>query len=58
VYIDESELDGIAQREISGLKPLSAYAHYTGDDKEAIRKKFKRVHECTLFRLIIEGEES
>jgi ribosomal protein S18 acetylase RimI-like enzyme len=36
---------------ISGLAPVRVFAHYTGDDREAMRQRFARVHECSCFRL-------
>ncbi|MDQ0157435.1 GNAT family N-acetyltransferase [Robertmurraya andreesenii] len=50
VFMDgEDELKEIMMSEISGLYPIQAYAHYVGEDKETIKKKFKRVHECICF---------
>lgn len=45
----EDELKEVMKSAISGLYPIQAYAHYVGEDKETIRKKFKRVHECICF---------
>lgn len=50
VFMDgEDELKEIMMSEISGLYPIQTYAHYVGEDKDTIRKKFKRVHECICF---------
>ena len=34
-----------------GLRPVSVFAHYLGDDREAIRRRFARVHEDVLYEL-------
>lgn len=39
------------QGSLPGLKPVSVFAHYTGDNREAIRGMFARVHDCNCFRL-------
>lgn len=51
VYIDGSnESQGALKSEIPRLVPCYTFAHYVGTDKDAIRQRFKRVHECQLFR--------
>jgi hypothetical protein len=32
-----------------GLKPVSAFAHYTGDHRDELRRRFGRVHDDVLF---------
>lgn len=50
VYLDGGEeLKGVMKSEISNLYPVHAFAHYVGEDKELIRKKFTRVHECICY---------
>ena len=50
VFIDGGdELNGVLNCEIPKLYPVQAYAHYVGDDKEIIREKFKRVHDCYCY---------
>jgi ribosomal protein S18 acetylase RimI-like enzyme len=34
-----------------GLRPVKVFAHYLGDDPEAMRQRFARVHEDVLFEL-------
>ena len=34
-----------------GLRPVRAFAHYVGDDPNAIRRRFRRVHEDVLYEL-------
>lgn len=36
---------------IPGLMPICSFAQYTGEDTGAIRDRFSRVHECSLFEL-------
>jgi hypothetical protein len=32
-----------------GLKPVLEFAHYNGNDREQVRRRFKRVHDDVLF---------
>ena len=34
-----------------GIRPVQMFAHYVGDDREAIRRRFARVHEDVLYEL-------
>lgn len=34
-----------------GLRPVKLFAHYTGDDREAMRERFARVHDGVLYEL-------
>jgi ribosomal protein S18 acetylase RimI-like enzyme len=34
-----------------GIRPVKVFAHYLGDDREAIRARFKRVHEDVVYEL-------
>ncbi len=43
------EMDGVLRSEIPELKPVLAFAHYTGDERDAIKRRFARVHECVLY---------
>lgn len=50
VFIDGSEeLTGLLKREMVGLHPVQAFAHYVGNEKENIKRIFKRVHECICY---------
>lgn len=50
VWVDgRDELEGAIKSEIPGLMPCLAFAHYVGDDRDAIRKRFARVHECVRY---------
>jgi len=50
VYIDGGEeFKGSVKSEIENLYPIQAFAHYVGEDKEAVKKKFTRVHECRCY---------
>jgi hypothetical protein len=31
------------------LRPVKLFAHYVGDDRDAVRRRFRRVHDCVLF---------
>lgn len=46
VFINGSEeLDDVLVSKIPDLIPVQAFTHYIGEEKDFIRKKFKRVHE-------------
>ncbi|WP_330949444.1 GNAT family N-acetyltransferase [Virgibacillus sp. MG-45] len=50
VFIDgDEEFNGALKPEVSNLYPVSAFAHYVGEEKEKIRNRFNRVHECICF---------
>lgn len=53
VYIDDEENRTVLKSQIEGLQPINTFAHYTGKDEELIKKKFKRVHECRLYELLL-----
>ncbi len=50
------ELKGTIKSEIPGLMPCLTFAHYVGDDREAIKKRFARVHECVRYEMRILGD--
>jgi hypothetical protein len=33
------------------LRPVKVFAHYVGDDREKMRKRFSRVHDDVLYEL-------
>lgn len=50
VYIDgEQEIESALLSGDPNLRPVHAFAHYVGEDKERIIKSFKRVHECRCY---------
>jgi hypothetical protein len=49
VYIQSDEARDEVTLRSEGLKPVLAFAHYTGDDPDAVRRRFRRVHEDVLF---------
>ena len=40
------------QTQVPGLRPVSAFAHYLGDD-QGVLERFERVHRCTRYDLIL-----
>ena len=32
-----------------GIRPVRLFAHYLGDDRDAVRRRFARVHDCVLY---------
>lgn len=56
VYLDGGdELKGHIKSEFPDLFPVQAFAHYIGEDKEKIKRKFKRVHECVCYEKVFGG---
>ncbi|GAA0783029.1 GNAT family N-acetyltransferase [Hathewaya limosa] len=51
VYMENNECKDIIDTKIEKLFICSCFAHYTGENKEKIKRKFKRVHECNLYEL-------
>lgn len=49
VYIDGPEANGVIESRVPGLMPAQTFAHYVGPDREQIRSRFRRVHECVLY---------
>ncbi len=51
VYLERDE--GLRELDVEGggLKLVKAFAHYTGDQPDEIRQRFRRVHDCVLFEL-------
>ena len=52
VYVDLNE--GLRDRfpvGEDGLRPVKLFAHYVGDDPEAIRQRYARVHDGVLYEL-------
>ncbi|CAM4234367.1 GNAT family N-acetyltransferase [Bacillus paramycoides] len=50
VYSDHTdEIKDVINSNIKQLYPVQTFAHYTGENKEEIRKQFKRVHDCICF---------
>lgn len=39
-----------------GLRPVKLFAHYVGDDRDAVKQRFARVHDCVLFERRFEPE--
>lgn len=51
VYSDHTdEIKGVMKSNIDQLYPIQTFAHYTGENKEDIRKQFKRVHDCFVLK--------
>lgn len=50
VYIDGGkELKGVIKSEVSNLFTVQAFAHYIGEEREEMKKRFNRVHECICY---------
>jgi len=54
VYLDGGEeLKGNIKSEVPELYPVQTFAHYVGVEKENIKGKFNRVHECICFEKML-----
>lgn len=50
VYVHgRSEAEGVIASELPGLKPVKVFAHYTGDERDEVRRRFERVHDCVCY---------
>lgn len=55
VYMStKQEIDSAIRCDIPGLRPVSVFAHYAGDD-EAVGLRFGRVHRCSRYDLDLEA---
>lgn len=53
VFIESDEIKGAMNSDLPNLHPIQAFAHYMGDNKEVIKKQFKRTHECVCFEKVL-----
>jgi len=53
VFTENDECDLICDPKIRQLYLCGAFAHYIGDQPETIKKQFARVHECSMYELMI-----
>lgn len=53
VYAENDECDEISKSKINKLYICNCFSHYIGEDREGIKKKFKRVHDCNFYELMI-----
>jgi ribosomal protein S18 acetylase RimI-like enzyme len=52
VYIELDEgLRDLFPVTSDGIRPVKMFAHYVGDDRDAMRERFARVHENVLYEL-------
>ena len=51
VYIVDEGLRDLFPITDDGIRPVRMFAHYVGDDRDAIRERFRRVHEDVLYEL-------
>ncbi|WP_425449307.1 GNAT family N-acetyltransferase [Dethiothermospora halolimnae] len=53
VYIEGNESNETIESKTEKLFICNSFAHYLGKEKEKIKDKFKRVHECNLYELTL-----
>ncbi len=52
VYVELDEgLRDLFPVTADGIRPVTMFAHYVGDDLDAMRRRFRRVHEDVLYEL-------
>ncbi len=52
INFDYEEMNGLIESKLSGIVPVKMFAHFVSDnieEKERIKKSFKRVNECVMF---------
>lgn len=55
VYAEAEECGEACDTKIPMLFLCSCFGHYVGENKGEIRRKFKRVHECNLYEMLLPG---
>jgi ribosomal protein S18 acetylase RimI-like enzyme len=54
VYLDgNKELSGHIGSEDRHLIPIHAFAHYVGEERERMKRNFKRVHDCVCYEKVV-----
>jgi len=53
VYTEGNECSEIIESKIKKVSIYNCFVHYVGEEKEEIKNKFKRVHECNLYELVL-----
>ncbi|WP_291564478.1 MULTISPECIES: GNAT family N-acetyltransferase [unclassified Clostridium] len=53
VYTEGNECREITESKIKKLFICNCFTHYVGGEKEEIKNRFKRVHECNLYELVL-----
>lgn len=53
VYLDGSEVSAVISSALPGLTPRHIFAHYQGDETAYLQQRFRRVHECRRYDLIL-----
>ena len=48
VYLERDDLRSL-DGQLGELRLVKAFAHYTGDDRDEIRKQYGRVHDDVLY---------
>ncbi|MGI6081465.1 MAG: hypothetical protein ACOYEP_01145 [Limnochordia bacterium] len=55
VYVTEQEeLRRLTHAELPDVRPVAVFAHYSGTDATVLRR-FRRVHRCHRYDLILDG---
>lgn len=49
VILEGKEVEDVITVEKPSFKVMQAFAHYSGDEKDNIKSKFNRVHECNCY---------
>lgn len=53
VYLSAADADGFGKQIADGLRIQAAFAHYVGEEADAMREAFDRVHDCQQFVLAL-----
>ncbi|MHA6253301.1 GNAT family N-acetyltransferase [Oceanobacillus sp. CAU 1775] len=49
VYLEGEELEDIVRINKPNFKMIQGFVHYIGDEKDAVKAKYNRVHECSCY---------
>lgn len=49
MFLEGEEVQDVVKKVESYFNVGQAFAHYTGDEKENVKTKFDRVHECFCY---------
>jgi len=53
VFLEGEEIQGVVKKVESYFNVGQAFAHYTGNEKEDVKIKFNRVHECFCYEKML-----
>ncbi|WP_010095195.1 GNAT family N-acetyltransferase [Ornithinibacillus scapharcae] len=49
LFLEGKEVEDVVRVDSPNLKVVQAFVHYSGDEKDKVRTKYNRVHECNCY---------